>query len=493
MQRVFFSIHVPESAGTTLLKNLQSRVQFPLYPANNLHITLQFVGEMTDEQLEQLKSIGEEISQGCQPIPILPASFFVEQGRLRLAVKKDSLLLTLQKQLTAKVEKMEGIALKQQEYAPHITLGRSTADFLPSSLSITPTDLTFSASSFGLYKSEPGEDRMGSYTLLQEFQLSGTKKPGATIHTILLPARPQPDTIVAMFFLKTFGQEQYPGVEDAEISVLPTPPEGATESSLLSEGILPIDIMGGKFDHHKQGGTASMLIAKDLGIEQSPTLAKLLAYAERDDKYGKGTVSQDPLDKAFGLSGLIAALNKAIPDSPKEVVDYVFPLLTAHYIEEKKRAEDLPREFQEKLASGEAKVFEGRHKKGKVKIISIKSDEPSMPGWLRSSVGQKTDVVIQRMSSGNTNILTRPLKKIDLRHVASLVREEELRCSKKNVRVTPTILSQPGRIEGIQEWYYDRATNSPLNGGVHPEGTPPTKIPLDSITELVLKGLATPN
>ena len=97
------------------------------------------------------------------------------------------------------------------------------------------------------------------------------------------------------------------------------------------------------------------------------------------------------------------------------------------------------------------------------------------------------------MSSGNTNILTRPLKKIDLRHVASLVREEELRCSKKNVRVTPTILSQPGRIEGIQEWYYDRATNSLLNGGVHPEGTPPTKIPLDSITELVLKGLATPN
>src|SRR3989338_7425044 len=98
MQRVFFSIHVPESTGTTLLKNLQSQVQFPLYQANNLHITLQFVGEVTDEQLEQLKNIGEEISQEYQPIPILPASFFVEQGRLRMTIKKDSSLLTLHEQ-----------------------------------------------------------------------------------------------------------------------------------------------------------------------------------------------------------------------------------------------------------------------------------------------------------------------------------------------------------------------------------------------------------
>lgn len=493
MQRVFFSIHVPESAGEALLENLQQRVSFPLYQKENLHITLQFVGEVTDEQLELLKSVGEEISRGYGPVQITPVSFFVEQGRLRLTIKKEHSLLDIREQLVSEIKDIEGISLKQQGYTPHITLGRPPEDFSLSSPAITPVDFTFPASSFGLYKSEPGEDRMGSYTLLKEFQLNGTKETRNAIRTILLPARPQPDTIVAMFFLKTFGQEQYPGIETAEISVLPTPPEGATESSLLSEGILPIDIVGGKFDHHKQGGTASKLIAQALGIEQSPALAKLLTYAERDDKYGKGTVSQDPLDKAFGLSGLIAALNKAIPNNPREIVDYVLPLLAAHYIEEKKRVEDLPKEFQEKLSSGKAKVLEGRHKKNKIKIISIESDEPSMPGWLRSSMGQKADVVIQRMSSGNTNILTRPLKKIDLRHVTFLVREEELRLSKKNVRVAPALLSQPGHIEGLKEWYYDRATNSLLNGGVHPEGTPPTKIPLDSITEFVLKGLETPN
>lgn len=493
MQRVFFSIHVPESAGETLLKNLQQQVSFPLYPKENLHITLQFVGGVTDEQLEQLKNIGEEVSQKYEPIQITPASFFVEQGRLRLAIKKEPALLDIREQLVSKIEDVEGITLKQQEYTPHITLGRPPEDFSLSSLPTTPADFAFPASSLGLYKSEPGEDRMGNYTLVKEFQLNNIKEAEANIHAILLPARPQPDTIVAMFFLKTFGKEQYPGIENAEVLVRPTPPEGSTEPSLLSEGILPIDIVGGRFDHHKQGQTASRLVAKDLGIEQSPALAKLLAYAERDDKYGKGTVSQDPLDKAFGLSGLISALNKTIPNNPKEVVDYILPLLTAHYLEEKKRAEDLPKEFQEKLSSGKAKVLGGRHKKNKVKIISIESDEPSMPGWLRSSAGQRADVVIQRMSSGNTNILTRQLKKIDLRHVTSLVRAEELRLSKKSDRVAPALLSQPGRTKGLQEWYYDRATNSLLNGGVHPGGTPPTKIPLDSITEFVLKGLETPS
>lgn len=491
MQRVFFSFHVPEPMGEALLKNLRQQVSFSLYSKENLHITLQFVGDATNKQVEQLKAMGEKVSQQYEPIQITPSSFFMEQGRLRLAIKKEPMLFNIQKRLTEGIETVDGIIIKQQEYTPHITLGRPPENFSLSSLSLSTADFAFPATSFGLYKSEPGENNMGAYTLLQEFQIKSVEESETHIQAIMLPARPQPDTIVAMFFLRTFGQERYPDIERAEILVRPTPPEGANESSLLKQRILPIDIVGGKFDHHKQGKTASLLVAKDLGIDQSPSLAKLLAYAERDDKYGKGTVSQDPLDKAFGLSGLIAALNKAVPNNPKEVVEYIIPLLVAHYIEEKKRAEDLPREFQEKLAVGKATVLEAKHKKKKVKIISIESDEPSMPGWLRSSIGQKADIVIQRMSSGNTNILTRPLKKIDLRKVTSLVRTEELRLSKSNIRVTPVLLSQPGRMEGLQEWYYDRATNSLLNGGVHPAGTPPTRISLDSITKLILQGLET--
>ena len=58
--------------------------------------------------------------------------------------------------------------------------------------------------------------------------------------TIFLPTRPQPDTIVGIFLLSTFGREQYPGIENAEVKVLTTMPEGETASSLEEQASLII-------------------------------------------------------------------------------------------------------------------------------------------------------------------------------------------------------------------------------------------------------------
>lgn len=304
---------------------------------------------------------------------------------------------------------------------------------------------------------------------------------------IILPARPQPDTIVGIFLLKNFGKEKYKGIEHASVEVLASLPKEENEESLSQKGMFLIDVGKGKFDHHAQGKTASRLIAEDLGIADNPVFAKLLAYTQRDDKYGKGTVSQDPLDKAFGLSGLIAALNKTLPQSPNEVVEYILPLLAGHYIEEKKRVEDLPKEFKEKLQSGKAQEFQTKHKGKNISVAVIQSDNPSMAGWLRSASGVKADVVMQKTESGYVNILTRPLKRIDLREVASLIREEEAR--KRGIQIQTTDLTIPGRIMEIPDWYYDRATNSLLNGGTNPQGVFPTQIPYAQIIELLHKGL----
>lgn len=488
MQRVFFSFHVPESTGKALLQNLQKQVSFPLYPQENLHITLQFAGEVTNEQLNQLQDAGDALSREFKPIEITPDSFSIEQGRLRLTVETDPLLLDIQKQLTSKIEAIEGITLKKQKYAPHITLGRPSEDFSISSLSITPGEFAFTATAFGLYKSEPGKDGLGNYTLIKEFQLGDTETE-TNIHTILLPARPQPDTIVAIFLLKTFGQEQYPGIENAKITIRPTPPEGETESSLFSKGILPMDIMGGKFDHHKQGGTASQLIAKNLGIERSPALAKLLAYAERDDKYGKGTISQDLLDKAFGLSGLIASLNKTMPDNPQGVVDTILPILHGHYVEEHKRTVELPQEYKDKLKSGEAESIDIKHKGKNIRIVFLIAQSPSMAGWLRSSIGVKADVVVQKIDTEHVNIMTRPLKKVDLRWTAALLREQEAAKRGIQLQYKASELTKPGRIQEIPYWYYDRATNSILNGGTNPGDTEATAIPFQEIKNIVIQGL----
>ena len=76
-----------------------------------------------------------------------------------------------------------------------------------------------------------------------------------------------------------------------------------------------------------------------------------MAYAERDDKHGLGTISNDMLDKAFGLSGLISSMNRNVDDH-QEVVRIILPLLDSHIAEEIKRTEELPREFEQKLKDG---------------------------------------------------------------------------------------------------------------------------------------------
>ena len=156
---------------------------------------------------------------------------------------------------------------------------------------------------------------------------------------IILPTRTQPDTLVAIFILKTYGREKFPGIDKAKIEVWQEMPTGENEESLLAKGVLLLDFGGGKLDHHGKEikTTASNLVVELLGIQNEASLTKLLEYAKRDDFFGKGTLSTDPIDRALGLSGLVGALNKCLPNNPEQVPDYIIPLLWAHHQEELKR------------------------------------------------------------------------------------------------------------------------------------------------------------
>ena len=49
---------------------------------------------------------------------------------------------------------------------------------------------------------------------------------GTNFHTIILPVRPQPDTIAAIFVLKEFGEEKFPGIGLAKVEFCSLPPDG---------------------------------------------------------------------------------------------------------------------------------------------------------------------------------------------------------------------------------------------------------------------------
>lgn len=308
---------------------------------------------------------------------------------------------------------------------------------------------------------------------------------------IILPTRAQPDTIVAIFILKTFGKEKFPGVENTTVECLQVLPPGISDESMDKEGKILIDIGAGRFDHHgkSEKTTASALIARYLGVDKDPALAKLLQYAERDDFFGKGTMSNDPLDRAFGLSALIANLNRSHVKDHARVVDVVLPLLVAHYEEEARRAHAMPKEFEEKLNSGDAETFAVRQHDKNLKAVMLTSESSSMAGFLRSQNGGRYDVVVQWLPSGHVNILTRPTKKVDLRQLAALIRYVEAETQGKVLPDDAAKLSVPGRLPDVPEWYYDPATNSIMNGGLNPKEVPATKIPRADMRQIVTNGL----
>lgn len=310
-----------------------------------------------------------------------------------------------------------------------------------------------------------------------------------TYQKIIIPTRPHPDVIVGIFLLTKLGKERYAGLENASIDIWQELPAGDTAESLDKKGVLLLDVGQGKFDHHKFGKNLSQLIAEDLEISNEPSVVKLLNYAKRDDEHGLGTISNDPLDKAFGLSGLIASLNKT-EENPEKVVKIVLPLLEAHFTEEKRRTDEMPKEFQNKLDEGKAKIFEIKQGKKNLKVVVVESDNLSMPGWLKASVGQRADVVCQRKSEGFTNIITKPLKNVDLRWTAAYLRKAESELRDRKLVCSTFDLMKPGKVEDVPEWYYDRATNSVLNGGASPKGILPTTIPFETIIEILKESLA---
>lgn len=400
-----------------------------------------------------------------------------EKGRVKLGERRESMIQMVDipsgVEFYDKLNTLLGTSFTLQPF--HITLYTKGDDLKTSTIGIAIE----SAEEFQKLNPRP----------ISEY--GKTLDMGQSYQKIILPTRPQPDTIVAISLLRLFGRDKYPGIENASVEVLSILPEGETEESLQNQGVFLIDIGGGAFDHHnKNDSTASRLVAEDLGVEKYPALAKLLQYAERDDKYGMGTVSEDQLDRAFGLSGMIAALNKSIPDDPQSVVDYIFPFVVAHYLEELKRTEGLPKEFREKQESGKAEVLTTKHKKKKIVVAVIESDDPSMAGWLRSTAGVKADVVIQKNSKGYVNIVTNQIKRIDLRQAIALLRKEEGERRGQQLRLSMAELTRPGRVEQIPGWYYDRATNSLLNGGTIPRGIDPTVIPLETIRDLTVEGLS---
>ena len=157
-----------------ILRDVASRFDIVPYPKGNLHVTLRFIGEAEESKLTELCRIGEEVAARVPAISFVAQSMNAERnGRLKLELTSESAWYELPADLGEALEGA-GISLKPQVFSPHVALGRFNGAIDLTRLS--PQDLIrykFTLHEFGLYQSEPGEDKVGLYKLLKEFPLLG--------------------------------------------------------------------------------------------------------------------------------------------------------------------------------------------------------------------------------------------------------------------------------------------------------------------------------
>lgn len=325
--------------------------------------------------------------------------------------------------------------------------------------------------------------------------VSAKSKRRGTYHTILVPARLQVDTVIAALLLQEYGESTFEGVSSAQIEYVKELPEGKSAMQLEKEGVIVIDMGGGRFDHHRKTRAeeqecVSLILAKYLGIDTDPALNKILTFAQRDDVEGRGIISKDRIDRAFGFSGLFNTIVRDHPKDPHRVFQIVRPVLLAHIHEERTRNHVLPKEYMTRFDNGDVVAFTVQHKGKTIRAITIDSDRRGMIGFLRAHPSIKADIVAQRFSSGHINIVTNQQTRMDLSHVAGLVRIAELVARNASLEMVPADrLSQKGVLEDIPQWYVDTAAHSIQNGGVDPDGWPATALNLKEVQESIELGL----
>lgn len=171
--RAFFSIHIDEKIAEHILGDLPKNQGLLWYPRQNLHITLQFVGDVMASEMLKLVKIGEDAAKEIPSFVLQPSGVIFTEDRIRLTIEPHPNLIKLHNLI---VEALQSEGLEKMEenlYAPHITLGR---------ISKTSRDLSeiqsdfknyeIPINSFGIFLSEQGANNMGFYTLFKEFVLS---------------------------------------------------------------------------------------------------------------------------------------------------------------------------------------------------------------------------------------------------------------------------------------------------------------------------------
>ena len=174
--RAFIAIDLPSNIKAEISK-IQDKLKTNLarvhwVKAQNLHLTLKFLGEISPEQLEAINRIIDKVSQTTVPFKIklddLGAFPDLHDARIIwIGIKQDTQLKQIVQLLETKIGDM-GITKEKRGFSAHITIGRikSGKELKPADLE-KELNLEFDAREITLFKSTLGSSGP-IYTVLKE-------------------------------------------------------------------------------------------------------------------------------------------------------------------------------------------------------------------------------------------------------------------------------------------------------------------------------------
>lgn len=151
-------------------------------------------------------------------------------------------------------------------------------------------------------------------------------------HTIITHESPDLDAMLCCYLLRKYGNKRYPEINTALISFYPAGclPEGKTVEALEKEGIVVVDMGGGRLDTHPDGQflraeklflSAANLVAEEIGVADKPSLRHLLEFVRLHDSMGKSISSRNPIDHLVCLPNLVRGGTLHFKQNFLEMVD----------------------------------------------------------------------------------------------------------------------------------------------------------------------------
>ncbi|MBU1118840.1 hypothetical protein KKH43_03090 [Patescibacteria group bacterium] len=271
-------------------------------------------------------------------------------------------------------------------------------------------------------------------------------------HTIYVPKDITPDTLIAVFLLKEFGDTIFPGIHQARIDRISELKKGETSKSLEHIGIVPLGFDDARFTSNKIK-TLTEQIAKYLDLQDENAVTELTNTAK--NKSGEEYES---------FYSILQNLIDEYQENSNKAFKAAHPVIRAHFNSLRQELEPIPTEYMQKLNEGKVHAFITKQKDKELRVIVIESSHPEMAPFLHNHKEIEADIVGQKFDGGHINITTKHRLKVDLGDVAAIVRIEDIR--KKKVpfdNINWNDIREPGRLEYMEEWLYDPEEGTILN------------------------------